>query len=170
LLPNFRSNQKIEQAGGGRRLDAAHHHQIFEVVGAQAGSVDLMNAGMKSRAGPAHKFFEIGIDDGPETSRVAQSLSHAARKISQRIAIIRKGELQARLLQPRTKASRIGDLPPGVEERRLRLLRRGRFPVRAVARPGGRNSNERARGKCDDPPSCHVTVHGAQSAHGTASG
>src|SRR5260370_22340570 len=79
IAAEFLLDPEIEQTGGGRRLDAAHRHQIFEVVGAQAGSVDLMNAGVKSSAGPAHKVFEIGIDDGPGTSLVAQSLLHAAR-------------------------------------------------------------------------------------------
>jgi len=129
----------------------------FRGVGAQAGSRGSDECWREKRAEPAHEFFEIGIDDGPEN--VPSSPIPAARRPKgfQRVAIVRKGELQP-------ACSSRERMPPGSvicfqasRERRLRLLRRGQFPVRAVARPGGRTPTS-AHAKMHDPPSYHITV------------
>jgi hypothetical protein len=148
LGSEFLLDPKVEQPRRGRRLDPADRHQIIEIIGAELRSVDLVKAGVKGRPGPAGELLEIRVDDRAETAIVSEALRHAARGISESVAIVREGELQSGLLQPRAQPARIGQLAQGFGQGRRGEVGRGRCAALVVRRVAGRHG--RILGQCDD--------------------
>src|SRR5271169_3226829 len=100
LATEFLLDPKIEQARRRRRLDARDHSEILQVGGAELRSVNLMQADVKSRAGPSDELIEVGIHDCGETTVKPLPPLHAADRIPKGIAKIVEIELHAGLFEP----------------------------------------------------------------------
>lgn len=101
-------------------------------------AAELIRGKSKSGAGPAAKFFKIGIDDRAKAPIVAGALLHSADWIGKRVAVISERECQPRLLELRALAAPTGDRVQIGRERRCKIAVGGLgVRVSAVRGPSG---------------------------------
>jgi hypothetical protein len=90
---------EIEQASRGGCLDAAHCHEIVELVDAVLRAVDLLDAYVEIRAAPADKFLKIGFHDRAKAAVVTFAARHPADRIGKGVAIVGENKTQTGLLE-----------------------------------------------------------------------